>query len=106
HVGHPHPVPPLIAVHPPPVGAKTYTWMTMGMDDRKVQEVDVYESLDHLIECMSQTSWEDDSNKLVDWITDGEKVVGVAIFGPQKELLVTCADGRRLTFQMPERYKE
>jgi hypothetical protein len=84
----------------------SYSWMTMEMDDHKVQEVEIYASLDEVIEAMGQTAWEDDSNKLVDWVCDEEKVVAVAIFGPEKELLVTCADGRQLRFEMPERYKE
>lgn len=36
---------------------------------------------------------------------DGQ-VVATALFGPEHELLVTCADGRQLTFQMPESYRE
>jgi hypothetical protein len=84
----------------------SYTWNTMGMDDQRVQEVEIYGTLEEVLEAMSTTAWEDDSNKLVDWITDEEKVVAVAIFGPDKELLVTCSDGRRITFEMPERYRE
>jgi hypothetical protein len=82
------------------------TWFTMGIDNHKVQEVDIYPTLEEVLAAMASTAWEDDSNKLVDWITDEERVVAVAIFGPGKELLVTCADGRQLRFEMPERYKE
>ena len=35
-----------------------YSWFTMGMDDRKVQEVDVYGTLEEVLEAMSASAWE------------------------------------------------
>jgi hypothetical protein len=87
--------------------AVTYSWLTMAIDDRKVQEVDIYSTLEEALEAMSMTAWEDDSGKLGDWVTDDEKVVAVAIFErPSLDLLVTCSDGRILRFEMPARYRE
>jgi hypothetical protein len=84
----------------------SYSWFTMSIADHKVQEVETYGTLEEILEAMSRSAWDNDSNRLVDWVCDEEQVAAVAIFGPGKDLLVTCADGRMLTFQMPESYKE
>lgn len=79
-----------------------FTWNTMSTRDRRVQEVDSWPSLDEALASMA-TKLEDTSRRLVDWITDeGGEVVAVSIYGPGLELLVACADGRRLEFPMPE----
>jgi hypothetical protein len=85
----------------------SFTWNTMGMKDHRVQEVEIYDTLEEVLEAMCQSAWEDDSNQLVDWITDENKVVAVAIFERASlDYLVTCSDGRVLRFAMPERYRE
>ena len=86
----------------------TFTWHTMGVGESRVQDVDTFHTLDEVIQDMALLAWENPTNHLVDWITDDEKgeVVAVAIFGPKHELLITCADGRVLRFEMPEQYKE
>ena len=40
-----------------------------------------------------------------EYLTDFQ-VPRYMLLGPGKELLVTCADGRQLRFEMPEKYKE
>jgi hypothetical protein len=86
----------------------SFTWNTMALNNPKRQEVDVFPTLGEVLECMAALAWEDATNKLVDYVTDDAlgTVAAVAIFGPGKQLLVTCADGRRLSFKMPERYED
>jgi hypothetical protein len=83
------------------------TWNTMSTATKRVQEVDDWPTLDEAIAAMAKDSWEDTSRKLVDWLTDENgEVVAVSIFGPELELLISCADGRQLRFFMPERYQD
>ena len=57
---------------------------------------------------MALLAWEQAGNHWTDYLVDEQtgEAVAVAIFGPEQELLVTCADGRRLTFEMPASYRE
>ena len=84
-----------------------YHWNTMSIKKGVPEVVDCWPTLDEAVAAMAKDSWEDTSRKLVDWITDENgEVVAVSIYGPELELLVTCSDGRRLLFPVPERYKD
>jgi hypothetical protein len=83
-------------------------WNTIQADTGRVEVIEAYHSVEDAIKDMSLQAWEEPSNRWADYLMDEQtgEAVGVAIFGPEQELLITLADGRRLTFEMPERYKE
>jgi hypothetical protein len=85
----------------------SFTWNTMAVGETKIQEVDTFPTLGGVLLSMATLAWERPDNKLVDWITEDQRgeVVAIAIFGPAKELMITCADGMRITIDMPERYR-
>ena len=84
----------------------SFTWNTMGVGDHRVKEVDAFPTLEEVLANMATLAWEDSTNHLVDYVTDDERgeVVAVAIFGPEKELIVTISDGRIIRYQMPHKY--
>jgi hypothetical protein len=84
------------------------TWHTLRVTDGKIEAIECYPTLDDCIRNMALLAWEEPSNAWFDYVTDDEsgEAVAVALFGPGLELLVTCADGRQLNFEMPERYRE
>lgn len=86
----------------------SFTWNTMALKNPLIQEVDTFPTLGGVLMSMAAIAWERPDNRLVDWITEDRRgeVVAVAIFGPAKELMITCADGMRITIDMPERYKD
>jgi hypothetical protein len=82
------------------------TWQTLRVATNRIEIIECYPTLDDCIREMALLAWEEPSNAWFDFVTDDEsgEVVATGIFGPGLELLVTCADGRKLTFEMPESY--
>lgn len=85
-----------------------YVWNVLRGKDNRVETVEGSASLDAVIDNLAATSWEEPSNSWLSYVTDDStgEVVATALFGPGLVLLVTLADGRRLTFEMPESYRE
>jgi hypothetical protein len=83
-------------------------WYSVRAETGKGDPVEAYHSVEDAIKDMALLAWEEPSNRYADYLMDEQtgEAVAVAIFGPELELLVTCADCRRLTFEMPETYKE
>jgi hypothetical protein len=84
------------------------TWHTIQADTGHMEIVEAFDGLEEALAEMRLLAWEEPSNRYADYLLDqntGEAVV-VAIFGPEQELLVTCADGRRLSFPMPDSYRQ
>jgi hypothetical protein len=83
-------------------------WQTVWAGTGDMEVVEAYHTLEDALRDLQILAWEEPSNCWVDYFMDEQsgEAVAVAIFGPEQELLVTCADGRRLTFEMPEQYRE
>jgi hypothetical protein len=83
-------------------------WHTVRAGTGDMEVVEAYHTLEDAIRDLQVQAWEEPGNHWTDYLVDEQtgEAVAVAIFGPEQELLVTCADGRKLTFEMPESYKE
>jgi hypothetical protein len=79
----------------------TFTWNVVRGSDGKVEIVEGYASLDEAVAEMANY-WDDTSNAWGNFVTDeAGEVVATAIYAGE-ELLVSCADGRRLSFNRPD----
>lgn len=85
-----------------------YVWNTIKGTDGRVEVVDGWESLDALLAEMAASSWEEPGNARASYVTDDATgdVVIVALFGPERVLLVTVSDGRQLRYPVPEFYRQ
>jgi hypothetical protein len=83
-------------------------WHSVRAATGRLEVIEAYHCVEDAIKDMALLAWEDPGNHCTDYLVDEQTgaAVAVAIFGPEQELLVTCADGRRLRFEMPEQYKE
>jgi hypothetical protein len=81
------------------------TWQVMRGSDGKVEVVEGYETLDEAIADMAEYR-DDTTNQWGNFITDEEdRIVAVALYA-WDGLLVACADGRQLRFEMKGSHKE
>jgi hypothetical protein len=83
-------------------------WHTVRAATGRMEVIEAYHTLEDAIKDMAILAWEEPSNCYADYLMDEQtgEAVAVAIFGPEMELIVTCADGRHLTFSMPESYSK
>lgn len=83
-----------------------YTWKVASGRD-KVETIEGYETLEDVLQEMAASSWEDDTNEWVSFVVDEDTghVVATGLFGPDRSLLVTVADGRVYTVPVPEFYR-
>jgi hypothetical protein len=83
-------------------------WHSIRAGTGRLEVIEAYHTLEDAIRDMALLAWEEPGNHWTDYLVDEQtgEAVAVAIFGPEQELLVTCADGRRLVFEMPESYRE
>jgi hypothetical protein len=76
--------------------------------DNRVEIVDGWPSLDAVLAEMAASAWEEPSNTWMNFVVNDEtgEVVASSLFGPGLDLLITCADGRRLRVEIPAQYSE
>jgi hypothetical protein len=81
------------------------TWYCMRPSTGAIDIVECYETLDSAIAEMELLAGEDPTNQWINYVVDESgDVIATGLYGPEMELIVTCADGRRLTFPMPDTY--
>ncbi len=82
-------------------------WHTVQAGTGRMEVIEAYHTVEDAIRDMAQMAWEQPTRRWTDYLMDEQtaEAVAVAIFGPEQELLVTLADGRRLAFEMPEFYR-
>jgi demethoxyubiquinone hydroxylase (CLK1/Coq7/Cat5 family) len=79
----------------------TFQWYVVRGSDGTVEAVEGYDSIDDALVEMANAS-DDLSNEWLSYLVDeAGTIVATAIYAGQ-ELLVSCADGRRLTFSGPD----
>jgi hypothetical protein len=83
-------------------------WNTFDALTGKTEPVEAFHSLEDAIKDMTLLAWDSPTNRWSDVLVDENtgEVVAVAVFGPELELIIACADGRLLRFERPETYKE
>lgn len=84
-----------------------FIWQTVRASDGRLETVDGWTTLGEIIWEMACSSWEEPGNAWLSYVVEEAtgQVVATAIFGPEGELLVTLADGRRFRFPVPEFYR-
>lgn len=84
-----------------------FIWRSLRVKEGRIEEIDGWETLGAVVWEMACSSWEEPGNDWLSYIVDDAtgQVVATAIFGPEMELLVTLADGRRMRFPEPEFYR-
>ncbi len=84
-----------------------YTWSTLDARTGRIEVIECYSSMEDAIGDMKLWWWEDDRPS-VDFVTNDDTgaVAAVAMSGAERELFITTYDGRHLTVEMPDSYKE
>lgn len=85
-----------------------YAWHVVRGADGRVEAIDAWQSLDAVIAEMVAISWDQPDCDWASYVTDDDTgaVAAVALFGPDRELLISVADGRQLRFPAPDIYRK
>ena len=83
-------------------------WHSVEAGTGHLEVVEAYHTLEDALRDVRLLAWEEAGNHYVNYLMDENtgEAVAIALFGPEMEMVVTCADGRHLTFPMPDTYKE